>query len=98
MLCEYCLERGLVPNEHIGFYQDRPICDPCLAPIYDNANATQVEDIAATDLVSRKAKAMELLDKFEDFLRLSRVDEHYVSPIEDEHMQTCCIWHIVYLL
>lgn len=66
MLCQYCLERGLEPNEAIAEYKNIPICDPCLAPIYENANATQVDQIEETDLENRKKRAFEVLDKFEE--------------------------------
>lgn len=85
MLCQYCLDRGLVPNESIMLYQNLPICDPCLAPIMDNLSATQVDQLGGeTDLEKRKRKAIEVLDKFEELFEDWHLFESEVLESRDD--------------
>lgn len=65
-LCQYCLDRGLEPNEAIGLYNKLPICDPCLGPIMDNkSDAPDTETRRDETIEDRKTRALELLDEFE---------------------------------
>lgn len=67
VLCESCLERGLPPNEAIGLYLNRPICDPCLGPIMENKANIQEEGVPDNTLAleDKTAIAIKLLDKLE---------------------------------
>lgn len=69
--CQYCLDRQIEePNDAIGLYKKQPICDECLGPIMDNNSNTQIIEYTRDpgSLEARKAKAFEILDKFEELL------------------------------
>lgn len=66
-LCQSCLDRGLEPREAIGLYNKLPICDPCLGAIMDNkSDAPDNSRSEATSLASRKQRALEMLEQFEE--------------------------------
>jgi hypothetical protein len=67
IVCQYCLDRQIEPNEAIGLYKKLPICDACLGTMIDNTNErSEVKPETKTDtLEARIDTALALMDEFE---------------------------------